>query len=88
MDELLYLLKNIRKEPEYKLSYENIFWILTISILNKQLDKLKNIENVIIVDPRESLIRNKKNFVDYLHLSPQGNKTLASEIYFKIKSYF
>lgn len=88
LDELLYLLKNIRKEPEYKLSYENIFWILTISILNKQLDKLKNIENVIIVDPRESLIRNKKNFVDYLHLSPQGNKTLASEIYFKIKSYF
>ena len=56
------------------------FWSVIGTILNKKLDGLENYNNVKIVDPIKSLISSKKNFVDYLHLTPKGNEVLASEI--------
>ena len=50
------------------------------------MDKFKNHQNVIVVDPIESLLENKQNFTDYVHLSPKGNVILANKISDKIKS--
>ena len=88
VEELLNYLQNIRTDNSYELNYHDIFWILTINILNKQLNKFDNYKNVIIVDPTEDLITDKKNFVDFLHLSDNGNKVLANSIYNKLKDKF
>lgn len=88
VEELLDYLQNIRTDNSYELNYHDIFWILTINILNKQLNKFDDYKNVIIVDPVEDLITDKKNFVDYLHLSDNGNEVLANSIYNKLKDKF
>ncbi len=66
------------------------FWILTNTMLNKQLDNLKNkYNNVIIVDPLDSFlgkdINHEELFYDYVHLTPLGNKLLAKDIFASIR---
>lgn len=78
------LLKNLKKNNLKQLNYHDSFWLITNATLNKIIDRFKNYENVIIVDPIDSLVSNKKNFTDYVHLSPEGNKILASQISKKI----
>ncbi len=81
------MLKRIRTNSEFKMKYKDIFWILTISILNKQLDNFENTKNVKIVDPIDALMKSKSNFTDYLHLSVNGNKVLSEEIYKKVENF-
>ena len=88
LDELINLLKTIKTNPQFKMNYEDIFWILTISILNKHLDSFNNIKNVKIIDPTNTLTKNKNNFTDFLHLTAEGNEILANEIFRKIKNFF
>ena len=85
INELIEYLKILRKNPLEGLDYAESFWIVTISILNKHLDKFKNYKNVIIVDPVNKLISNKDNFEDYSHLSPTGNSVIADSIYQELK---
>jgi len=87
LNELIDLLQRIRTNSEFKMKYRDIFWILTISILNKQLDNFENTKNVKIVDPIDALMKNKSNFTDYLHLSVNGNKVLAEEIYKEVENF-
>ena len=87
LNELIDLLKRIRTNSEFKMKYKDIFWILTISILNKQLDNFENTKNVKIVDPIDALMKSKSNFTDYLHLSVNGNKVLSEEIYKKVENF-
>jgi len=88
LDNLIDTLQNLRKIKTYDLSYKDIFWIVTITILNKQLEKFNHYENVIIVDPTDDLIESKKNFEDFLHLTDKGNYILANSIFKKIKNKF
>ena len=87
LNELIDLLKSIKTNQEFQMEYEDIFWILTISILNKHLDNFSNIKNVKIVDPTDALIKDKNNFTDYLHLTVRGNEIVAQQIYNKIKNF-
>ena len=87
LSELINLLKTVRANSEFRMNYEDIFWILTISILNKHLDSFNNIKNVKIIDPTDVLIKNKNNFTDFLHLTVEGNEILANEIFKKIKNF-
>lgn len=84
-EELIKLYKEEYFIKNYKISKEDDFWLVFGNILNNKLDELENFENVIVVDPVSALLKNKNNFVDYLHLSPKGNFVLAREIYNKIK---
>ncbi len=80
------LIKLFREEyfiKKFNLTVEENFWLILGTIINKNLDLLKD-TNVIIIDPINKLIINKENFVDYLHLSPRGNSVLANEIYEKV----
>jgi hypothetical protein len=88
LDNLINTLQNLRKIKTYDLSYKDIFWIVTITILNKQLEKFNHYENVIIVDPTDDLIESKKNFEDFLHLTDKGNYILANSIFKEIKNKF
>ena len=85
INELIYSLQNLRENPLRGLDYNDSFWIVTISILNKHFDKFNNYENVLIVDPIDKLISSKDNFEDYLHLTPKGNAIIADSIFQKIK---
>ena len=58
---------------------------LTISILNKQLDKFKDNSNVILVDPVQKLISTKAH-LKTIHLTPKGNKVIAENIYEELKT--
>ena len=80
IDELIKLYKDDFFIKNYKLDEAVNFWSVIGTVLNKKLDGLENYNNVQIVDPIKSLISSKKNFVDYLHLTPKGNEVLASEI--------
>jgi lysophospholipase L1-like esterase len=62
------------------------FWSILGTILNKNIDMLKNYENVIIVDPIYELTNSRDNFTDYIHLTSKGNKILANKIYQSIKN--
>ena len=86
IDELISTLQNLRQNPFQGLDYAESFWITTMSILNKQLDKFKNHENVIIVDPINALLSKKNNFEDYAHLTPKGNAVIADSIFQAIKN--
>lgn len=85
--ELIDLLKNIRQGQNFNKDYSDIFWIITIAILNKQLDYFANSNNVIIIDPTNILSTDADNFTDYLHLTIKGNRVLSNEIFKKIKDY-
>ena len=79
--DLIDKLKNRYLEKKYNISNVDSFWLITSSILNKNLDLFNNISNVKIIDPLDKLLQDKNNFTDYLHLPPQGNNILASEIF-------
>ena len=83
---LILQLQNLRSKPLKGLDYAQSFWIVTISILNKQLDKFKDNSNVILVDPVQKLISTKAHFEDYSHLTPKGNKVIAENIYEELKT--
>ena len=84
--ELMLILKNLNAEKIYDLDYSESFWIVTVTVLNKQLEKFKNRENVIIVDPTEKLTSNKSHFEDYVHLTSKGNEVMAELIFDAIKN--
>ena len=86
IDKLILQLQNLRSKPLKGLDYAQSFWIVTISILNKQLDKFKDNSNVILVDPVQKLISTKAHFEDYSHLTPKGNKVIAENIYEELKT--
>ena len=70
-----------KKEENY-LNKENLFWIYTNAILNKNLDEIKA-ENIAVVDPTLILYsKNKEIFFqkDGLHLNENGNKVIAEKI--------
>ena len=69
-----------------KLDYHDAFWIITNIILNNNLSKFENQENVTIIETENEMLKNKKNFVDFLHLSSEGNKILAEQIIHKLKN--
>ena len=71
VDELIKRYKDDFFIKNYKLDETINFWSVIGTILNKKLDGLENYNNVQIVDPVKSLISSKKNFVDYLHLTPK-----------------
>ena len=66
----------IQIDGDTGLLYQNPY-----TVLNKNLDLFNNISNVKIIDPLDKLLQDKNNFIDYLHLTPQGNNILASEIF-------
>ncbi len=84
IEENIDLLKNLKNKNFESLNYHDSFWSITNVILNKTIDKFQNNKNVIIVDPTDLLMNDKENFTDYVHLSPKGNKILASKISKKI----
>ena len=84
--ELLIILKKERKNKFTKLDYHDAFWIITNIILNNNLSKFENHENVTIIETENEMFKNKKNFVDFLHLSSEGNKILAEQIFTKLKT--
>ena len=86
IEELIKLFEKNYFIETYDISHEENFWLVLGSILNKNLDYLERYENVVVVDPINNLIENKNNFVDYLHLSTEGNAVLANEIYKKINT--
>ena len=86
LKENIEVLKNLKKNNIDQLNYHDSFWSVTNVVLNKTMDKFKNRQNVIVVDPIDSLLKNKQNFTDYVHLSPKGNVILANKISDKIKS--
>jgi len=88
LNKLIENLQSLRRNGLFEMNYEDIFWILTITILNKQIDKFEKYNNVTIVDPISNLISNQKNFEGYLHLTINGNNVLAESIYEKIKNKF
>ena len=88
LDNLIDTLQNLREIKTFDLSYKDMFWIVTITILNKQLEKFNHYKNVVVVDPIYDLIENKKNFEDFLHLTDKGNYILANSIFKEIKNKF
>jgi len=82
------LLKNYENDffkKKYNLDEVTLFWSVFGTILNNQIDDFKVNKNVIIVDPREDLEKNSKNFTDQIHLTPKGNSVLAGIIYQALK---
>ena len=87
IEELVNLLKELRKINFYGLDYHDSFWILTNEILNKHFDAFARNKNVIIIDPTEIMLENQGYFFDMNHLKPEGNTVLANQIYLQIKKY-
>ncbi len=87
LDDLVKSLENIRQNNKQYFNYSDNFWILTVNILNKQIDKFKTFNNVVVIDPVKNLLKDKNNFVDYLHLTQKGNKVLADEIFKELKKH-
>ena len=86
ISDLLHILKKLKNTPINKMSYSDAFWILTNTILNKNIDLLGYHSNVIIVDPINKMTVNSENFSDSFHLTTKGNKVLANEIFENLKS--
>jgi len=86
LEELITILQTLREKDFYGLDYKESFWIITIAILNKNLEKFSKHENIILVDPIQNLLSNKNNFEDYLHLTVKGNKILAESIFKALKN--
>jgi len=85
--ELIEKYKNNFFKDKYNFEEKALFWSLFGTILNNQIDELKNKKNVIVVNPINKLLRSSLNFTDYVHLSPKGNFVLASEIFQALKNY-
>ena len=70
---------------------ENLFWMYTNVILNKNLDEIKiSNPNAIVVDPTNILYSSEKeiNFVeDGSHLKKKGHEIIANEIFKSIENY-
>ena len=86
ISDLLHILKKLKNTPINKMNYSDAFWILTNTILNKNIDLLSHHSNVIIVDPINKMTVNSENFSDSFHLTTKGNKVLANEIFENLKS--
>ena len=77
------------KKSDYR-NKNDLFWMLTMEILNKNLEEIKILNpEIILVDPLKKLYKDEKevNFFknDGLHLNDNGNKIIAEEIFKKIK---
>ena len=84
-NEIIKKLMNYSREKDY-LDKQNLFWIYTNSILNKNFDEIKS-NNVIVVDPTTFLYeKRKEDFFqnDGLHLNENGNKIIAEYILKKL----
>ena len=86
INELIKMLINLKGKKLNNFEYVDAFWILTSAILNKNIDMLSHHKNVIIVDPINILLKNKNNFIDYMHLTKTGNSIIAKEIYNKLNT--
>ena len=58
--------------------------IITTTILNNNLDKFANQENVIIINTINDRMLVNDNFYDQLHLTPKGNEILGEMITLEI----
>ncbi len=77
------------KKSDYR-NKNDLFWMLTMEILNKNLEEIKILNpEIILVDPLKKLYKDEKevNFFknDGLHLNDNGNKIIAEAIFKKIK---
>ena len=86
ISDLLHILKKLKNTPIFKMNYSDAFWVLTNTILNKNIDLLGHHSNVIIVDPINKMTENSENFSDTFHLTTKGNKVLANEIFENLKN--
>ena len=80
--------KNDIIKNKYNLNEKDVYWLIFGTILNKKMEELRNYNNVILVDPVEELLKEKSNFTDMIHLTPQGNSVLAKEIFKEIFDVF
>ena len=81
-EEIINKLIDYNKENNY-LNKEDLFWIYTNAILNKNFDEIKS-NNIVVVDPTPVLYKNKKEDYfqkDGLHLNESGNKVIAEKIF-------
>ena len=85
ISDLLDMLKKLRDKPINKMNYADAFWMLTNTILNKNMELLSHHDNVIIVDPINEMLMNSENFIDSVHLTDVGNKTIAKETFESLK---
>ena len=84
IQDLISKLENNFLIKNYDVNETEQFWLITGTILNKNLDHFKDYSNVTIVDPLKALLSDKDNFIDYIHLTPKGNEILAKEIFREI----
>ena len=85
ISDLLDMLKKLKDKPINKMNYADAFWMLTNTILNKNMELLSHHDNVIIVDPINEMLMNSENFIDSVHLTDVGNKTIAKETFESLK---
>ena len=75
-----YYLHEKVKDSKIHKTYENI-----VSKTNNIIKKLSENNNIKLVDACKLIPKNNKNFVDVVHFSPEGMKSLANIISEKIK---
>ena len=81
-EEIINKLLYYNKENNYS-NKQDLFWIYTNTILNKNFDEIKS-NNIVVVDPTPVLYKNKKEDYfqkDGLHLNESGNKVIAEKIF-------
>lgn len=88
VSQLIEMYKNDIIKNKYNLNEKDVYWLIFGTILNKKMEELRNYNNVILVDPVEELLKEKSNFTDMIHLTPQGNSVLAKEIFKEIFDVF
>jgi lysophospholipase L1-like esterase len=92
VDRLWNMLKDENNVDHFS-SEDDKYWILTSSILNRQMDILKDkYDDVIVVDPLavflEESVDHDALFFDYIHLRPAGNELLVEQIFSAIRPTF
>ena len=88
VSQLIEMYKNDIIKNKYNLNEKDVYLLIFGTILNKKMEELRNYNNVILVDPVEELLKEKSNFTDMIHLTPQGNSVLAKEIFKEIFDVF
>ena len=81
-EDIIIKLLNYNKKKDY-FDKQNLFWMYTNAILNKNLDEIEA-KNITIIDPTKILYKkDKKDFFqkDGLHLSENGNRIIAEKIF-------